>query len=292
VFAANSVRGIIPVLSLSADQYAGPARHTTGEPARRWSPGRVGRSALAALAIDVNDGTASRSAVAPAPQPPPPRPSRSRAQPGILLIDNYDSFTYNLVHLVRACGASVEVVRNDEVTAEQVADLDPDGLLLSPGPCAPPEAGVCLSAVQRLGGSTPILGVCLGHQVIAAAYGALITRTGPVHGRTSAIVHDGQGVLYGVPPRFEATRYHSLLVDERTLPTALRVTARSSDGLVMALRHVEAPVEGLQFHPESVLTTWGPTLIANFVRCAAQRDRPRPARGAPRGAGRSDRISR
>src|SRR5208282_146351 len=224
VFAANSVRGVIPVLGLADG---------SGE----WPVGQAARTFTGMLARAASVPSPSLDPSGPGRMARDSMPSLSLARPGILLIDNYDSFTYNLAHLILACGVAVEVVRNDEVTADQIADLDPDGVLLSPGPCAPLEAGVCVSAVQRLDGRTPILGVCLGHQVIAAAYGADITRTAPVHGRTSIIRHNGQGTLRGLPERFDATRYHSLLVDEATLPPSLRVTARSSDGLVMALRH-------------------------------------------------------
>ncbi len=196
----------------------------------------------------------------------------------ILLIDNYDSFTYNLAHLLLADGASLHVVRNDEVSVRQVAGLRPDGVVISPGPCTPAEAGISVDVIRRLGSSTPVLGVCLGHQAIAVAYGARIERTAPVHGKTSVIEHEGTGIFTGLPARFEATRYHSLLVAERTLPGCLRVTARAAGGLPMAVRHVSDPVDGVQFHPESILTSHGARLVANYVGSARHPAR-HPARG-------------
>jgi aminodeoxychorismate synthase component I len=200
------------------------------------------------------------------------QPVRPSSQPLVVMIDNYDSFTYNLVHMLAGEGCAVEVVRNDEVTAAQVAAFGPAGIVISPGPCGPDDAGISVDVVRACGGTTPLLGVCLGHQAVAAAFGAVIVRAPqPVHGRTSAIAHDGGGLFSGLPQRFEATRYHSLIVDERSLPASLRVTARTLDGLPMALRHATAPVEGVQFHPESILTTHGPTIMRNFVRAAGRR---------------------
>jgi anthranilate synthase component 2 len=199
------------------------------------------------------------------------------------MIDNYDSFTYNLVHMLVVEGCQVEVVRNDEVTAAQVAAFGPAGIVISPGPCGPADAGISVDVVRACGDGTPLLGVCLGHQAVAAAFGARIVRAPePVHGRTSAVEHDGQALFSGVPQRFEATRYHSLIVDEESLPASLRVTARTPDGLPMALRHATHPVEGMQFHPESVLTTHGPTIMRNFAQAVARWQRrtttePHPA---------------
>ena len=191
--------------------------------------------------------------------------SGPQARPLVILIDNYDSFTWNLAHLLDSAGCLVEVVRNDEVTAAQVAGAGPAGVVISPGPCAPAEAGISIDVVRRCAGVTPLLGICLGHQAIAAAFGADIVKAPrPVHGQAFAVTHDGRGVLAGLPSPFQATRYHSLIVDEHTLPADLVITARSGS-LPMGLRHVSAPVEGVQFHPESILTTHGAALIRNFV---------------------------
>jgi anthranilate synthase/aminodeoxychorismate synthase-like glutamine amidotransferase len=192
-------------------------------------------------------------------------------RPLIVMVDNYDSFTYNLVHMLVGEGCRVEVVRNDEVTAAQVAELSPAGIVISPGPCGPADAGISVDVVRASGGTTPLLGVCLGHQAVAAAFGGTIVRAPqPVHGRSSAIVHDGRALFSGLPQRFEATRYHSLIVAEASLPASLRVTARTPDGLPMALRHATWPVEGTQFHPESVLTAHGATIMRNFVQAVGR----------------------
>jgi para-aminobenzoate synthetase/4-amino-4-deoxychorismate lyase len=191
-------------------------------------------------------------------------------RPLMVLIDNYDSFTYNLAHLLSAAGCEVEVVRNDEVEAAQVAAHRPDGIVISPGPCAPAEAGISVDVIRSCGATTPILGVCLGHQAIAVAYGGSVVRAAsPAHGFASPVSHDGDGVLAGLPANFPAARYHSLVVDEGSLPPELRVTARLADesGIVMGLRHASHPVEGLQFHPESILTVpYGTAIIGNFLR--------------------------
>jgi anthranilate synthase/aminodeoxychorismate synthase-like glutamine amidotransferase len=190
----------------------------------------------------------------------------------LLVIDNYDSFTYNLAHLLDISGCQVEVVRNDEVSADQVAAFGPSGVLISPGPCTPSEAGISIAVVRACGATTPLLGICLGHQAIAAAFGAAVIRAPrPVHGKTSQILHDGGGVLRGLPPLFAATRYHSLVVDAGTLPPFLAITARTRERLPMGLRHTERPIEGVQFHPESVLTTHGEQIIRNFAEAIRRR---------------------
>jgi anthranilate synthase component 2 len=199
-----------------------------------------------------------------------------RKSPLVVLIDNYDSFTWNLAHLLSTSGARVEVVRNDEVTAAQVADAEPGGVVISPGPCAPAEAGVSIAAVRSCAAAgLPLLGICLGHQAIAAAFGAAIVRAPrPVHGQAFDVTHDGRGVLAGLPDPFQATRYHSLIVDESTLPSDLVVTARTGP-LPMGVRHLTAPIEGVQFHPESILTPHGAQIIRNFVTAAAESSRSR-----------------
>lgn len=186
----------------------------------------------------------------------------------ILVVDNYDSFTYNLVHLVEA-EAEVRVARNDAVTVAEVAALRPAGILLSPGPGHPAGAGVCAGLVRQLGASIPILGVCLGHQVLAEVFGARIVRSAePVHGKPAVVRHDGRTVFEGVGPTFQAVRYHSLCVDPESVTAELEVSAWTDDGVVMGLRHRAFPIEGLQFHPESVLTTEGPRIVRNWLhRC-------------------------
>jgi anthranilate synthase component 2 len=191
----------------------------------------------------------------------------SGTRPVVVVIDNYDSFTFNLVHQLICDGCAVEVVRNDEVTAGQVAAFGPAGILISPGPCAPEDAGISVDVVRACAAGIPILGVCLGHQAIAACYGArIVAAPRPVHGQTATIVHDGRGLLAGLPQRFPATRYHSLVVDEHTLPSFLTVTARTRGGIPMGLRHATLPVEGVQFHPESILTSHGQMIITSFAR--------------------------
>ena len=189
----------------------------------------------------------------------------------LLMIDNYDSFTFNLVQYLQALGADVRVERNDALTVAQIEALGPERILISPGPCTPNEAGVSLDVVRTLGPHTPILGVCLGHQAIGQAYGGQVVRAGRImHGKTSRIRHRGTGVFDGLPDGYEATRYHSLVVDRDSLPDALEVTAWSEhdDGsieAIMGLRHREHPVEGVQFHPESILTEHGHALLKNFL---------------------------
>ena len=193
----------------------------------------------------------------------------------ILLLDNYDSFTFNLYQALSELGAEVIVRRNDAVTVDEVERLGPtlDGIVISPGPCTPGEAGISVPLVQRLAGTVPILGVCLGHQAIGEAFGGTIVRAPRImHGKVSMIAHDGGGVFAGLPNPLQATRYHSLIVERSTLPSVLEVTAEA-DGLIMGLRHRLLPVEGVQFHPESILTPTGNDLLANFLgRRAPMRD--------------------
>ena len=184
----------------------------------------------------------------------------------ILLIDNYDSFTYNLYQYFRELGAEVLVRRNDDITVGEVEALVPEQIVISPGPCTPNEAGVSVDLIRAMAGKVPILGVCLGHQSFGAAFGAEIVRAPRLmHGKTSLISHDGRGVFSGLPNPFIATRYHSLIVDEETLPEVLEVSARSDDGLIMGLRHRIYDIEGVQFHPESILTNSGKQLLGNFI---------------------------
>jgi len=184
----------------------------------------------------------------------------------VLLIDNYDSFTYNLVQELGALGADPVVFRNDAVDVDGIRDVGADGIVISPGPGRPEDGGVSMTVVAELAGELPILGVCLGHQCIGQVYGARIVPAPELmHGKTSAIFHTGVGVFTDMPNPFEATRYHSLIVDRDSLPDVLEVTAETLDGVVMGLRHRELPVEGVQFHPESILTDAGPDLLSNFL---------------------------
>jgi anthranilate synthase component II len=183
----------------------------------------------------------------------------------VLVIDNYDSFTYNLVQYLGELGAEVLVRRNDEVTPEEVLELHPDRIVVSPGPCTPKEAGVSVELIEKVSDQVPILGVCLGHQAIGQAFGAEIVRGEPVHGKTAKILHDGEGVYRGVKQGFEATRYHSLVIEPESLPEDLQITSRTEDGTIMGVRHRDFPVEGVQFHPESVLTRSGHELLKNFL---------------------------
>ena len=192
--------------------------------------------------------------------------------PTIVVIDNYDSFTYNLVQVLGGLGAVPAVRRHDAIDLAGIDALAPDGILISPGPGRPEDAGISTAVITEFGPRVPILGVCLGHQCIGEVFGGRVVRAAELmHGKTSWISHDGRGVLAGLPDPFEATRYHSLVVERSSLPDALEVTATTGDGTVMGVRHREWRVEGVQFHPESILTTEGPRLIANFV---AQLTRP------------------
>lgn len=184
----------------------------------------------------------------------------------ILVIDNYDSFTYNLVQYLAELGEEVQVVRNDKITLEEVETLEPARIVISPGPCTPREAGISCDLISRFTGDIPILGVCLGHQCIGAAFGGRIVRAGRLmHGKTSLIQHDGYTLFRDLPNPFEATRYHSLLVERESLPACLEVSAQTDEGEIMGLRHREYGVEGVQFHPESILTVVGKDLLRNFL---------------------------
>lgn len=185
----------------------------------------------------------------------------------VLIVDNYDSFTYNLVQYLGELGAEVLVRRNDEISTGEIYGLRLDRIVLSPGPCTPNEAGVSLEMIQSLPESMPLLGVCLGHQAIGQAFGAEVVRAsgGPVHGKTARIRHDGEGVYAGIEPEFLATRYHSLVLEPDSIPECLEVTSRTEDGVIMGVRHETLPIEGVQFHPESVLTDTGKRLLANFL---------------------------
>ena len=184
----------------------------------------------------------------------------------VLVIDNYDSFTYNLVQYLLELKQTLEVRRNDKITMDEIGDLDPTAIVLSPGPCTPNEAGISLELIERLAPSKPILGVCLGHQCIGQAFGGNVVRAPELmHGKTSQIHHNGETIFEGLPTPFEATRYHSLIVERETLPETLEVSAETEDGLIMGLRHEEYPVYGVQFHPESILTPSGKDLLRNYL---------------------------
>jgi para-aminobenzoate synthetase/4-amino-4-deoxychorismate lyase len=261
VFVTNAVIGALPVTAVA----------TIG---RTWRPGPVTAALAAALTARHPDApltlapqTRAPSAVTGAASSGGSPAASGPSRPLVILIDNYDSFTWNLAHLLHTAGARVEVVRNDEVTAGQVVAAAPAGVVISPGPCAPAEAGISIDAVTACAeAGVPLLGICLGHQAIGAAFGASIVKApSPVHGKAFPVTHDGHGVLTGLPSPFQATRYHSLIVDEDTLPLDLAVTART-DGFPMGIRHRGYQIEGVQFHPESILTTYGPKIIANFVK--------------------------
>jgi anthranilate synthase/aminodeoxychorismate synthase-like glutamine amidotransferase len=184
----------------------------------------------------------------------------------ILLLDNYDSFTYNLAQYLGELGCSVEVHRNDRITVEEIVRRKPERIVISPGPCTPQEAGISVELVERLAGKFPILGVCLGHQAIGAAFGGKIVRAPKLfHGKTSQIHHDGRNIFRNLPDPFTATRYHSLIVERKSLPRELTITAETDDGIIMGLRHRRHKIEGVQFHPESVLTESGKQLLKNFL---------------------------
>ena len=184
----------------------------------------------------------------------------------LLVIDNYDSFTYNLVQYFGELGAEQVVKRNDEITLEEIAQMKPERIMISPGPCTPKEAGISCDVIRKFGATTPIFGVCLGHQCIGDVFGGEVVRAGRLmHGKTSPIIHDGKGVFAGLPNPFEATRYHSLLVKRETLPDCLEISAETAEKEIMGLRHKELPIHGVQFHPESILTLEGKRLLQNFL---------------------------
>jgi anthranilate synthase/aminodeoxychorismate synthase-like glutamine amidotransferase len=184
----------------------------------------------------------------------------------LLLLDNYDSFTYNLAQYLGEMGQKLEVRRNDRITLDEIEEMRPERIVISPGPCAPQEAGISIPLIQRFAGKTPILGVCLGHQAIGAAFGGRVIRARKImHGKTSRIAHDGKTIFRGLPQKFQATRYHSLIVERKSLPRELEISAETDDGTIMGFRHRKLRVEGVQFHPESVLTERGFRLLENFL---------------------------
>jgi anthranilate synthase/aminodeoxychorismate synthase-like glutamine amidotransferase len=192
----------------------------------------------------------------------------------ILMIDNYDSFTYNLVHYLAELGEEVVVHRNDKIELEDIGKLNPDMMVVSPGPCTPKEAGISVDAIKEFAGRMPILGVCLGHQSVAYAYGAEIVRADRLlHGKTSEIHHDAKGIYKDIPDPFEATRYHSLLINKKSLPDEFEVTSWTDEGEIMGIRHKEHLIEGVQFHPESILTKHGKDLLRNFIALARKNSR-------------------
>ena len=185
----------------------------------------------------------------------------------ILLIDNYDSFTYNLYQYLAELGAEVSVVRNDKISLEEIEEMKPEKIVISPGPCTPDKAGISNDVVKHFGQTTPMLGVCLGHQCVGNSYGGIVGNAGEImHGKTSPVHHDGKGVFRGLPNPFNAVRYHSLAIFRENLPQELEVTAWTENGLIMGVRHKEHPVEGIQFHPESIMTENGKELLSNFLK--------------------------
>ncbi|MYB41243.1 MAG: aminodeoxychorismate/anthranilate synthase component II [Chloroflexi bacterium] len=196
----------------------------------------------------------------------------------LLLIDNYDSFTYNLYQYLSELGATVEVVRNDEASVEDCLAMGPERIVVSPGPCTPAEAGISIDLIRAAAGQAPLLGVCLGHQSIGEAFGARVGPAGEImHGKISTVTHDGKGVFESLPQPFEAIRYHSLAIEPDTLPDELEVTARAESGVIMGVRHRTLPIEGVQFHPESIMTTTGHDLLRNFLAMDSPRTAAAPA---------------
>ena len=201
----------------------------------------------------------------------------------IILIDNYDSFTYNLVHFLGELGAECDVYRNDQITVDEVIDKKPQAIVLSPGPCDPDQAGICLELVKRAGPEIPLLGVCLGHQTIGQVYGGKVIRAPHLmHGKTSTIHNKGKSVFADLPKSFKATRYHSLVVERETLPKSLAITAETEDGLIMGLQHKKYPIHGVQFHPESIASQHGHALLKNFLVTAGITKPSKPAKANTR----------
>ena len=196
----------------------------------------------------------------------------------LLLIDNYDSFTYNLVHFLGELGAECDVVRNDKISTAEALARKPKAIVLSPGPCTPNEAGICLDLIKQANGEIPILGVCLGHQAIGQAYGGTIVRSTPMHGKRSEVTHDASGIFKNIDGPINVTRYHSLTVDPEKLPDCLHVSATTSDGMIMGLSHKDHPVHGVQFHPESIASEMGHELLANFLSLAGFKTNKPPTR--------------
>jgi len=195
-----------------------------------------------------------------------------------VLIDNYDSFTYNLFHYLGELGADIVVHRNDQITVDEILAMAPEGVILSPGPCTPDDAGICLELVERCAGVLPILGVCLGHQSIAQAMGGKVVRAPYLmHGKVSKIIHEGRGLFAGLPNAYEATRYHSLVAEPESFPECLEITAQTEDGIIMGLSHREHEIHGVQFHPESIASQHGHDLLRNFLERARSHPRPKAA---------------
>ena len=191
----------------------------------------------------------------------------SRIKKKILMIDNYDSFTYNLVHYIEEIGSKVTIRRNDEVTIKDIVKLNPDLIFISPGPCTPNEAGISVDLIKDISGKIPIFGVCLGHQSIGYAFGAKIVKAKKLlHGKTSDIYHNNMGIYKGIPSPFKATRYHSLIIDKKTLPKNFSITSKTKDGIIMGIKHKNLDIEGVQFHPESILTVHGKKIIKNILK--------------------------